>query len=86
MAEWGYWVIGIAAFLLLLDIHKRVSIAMDQQQWEAVHTWARAALAVDSEDPMANMMMAVGIMRTNRGEAAALEYEAKARRLDAAGK
>ena len=64
----------------------RVSVAIDQQQWENVHKWAQAALAVDSENPMANMMMAVGIMRTNRGEAAAQEYEAKAKRLEAAGK
>ena len=67
-------------------VTNRASVALDQQQWEAVHTWAQAALAVDSENPMANMMMAVGIMRTNRGEAAALEYEAKAKRLEAAGK
>lgn len=32
MAEWGFWVVGIAAFLLLLDIHKRVSVTMDAVQ------------------------------------------------------
>ncbi len=65
-------------------VTNRASLAVDQQQWEAVHTWAQAALTVNDNDPMANMLMAVGIMRTNRGQAAAEAYETKAKRLEAA--
>jgi len=62
----------------------RASLAVDQQQWEAVYKWAQAALAVSADSPMANMLMAVGLTRTNRDPAAARDYEAKAKRLDAA--
>ncbi len=64
----------------------RASVAMEQKAWEDVYTYAQKAVAVDANSAMANMMMAVGISRTGRGDTLAAEYEAKAKKLDAEGK
>ena len=58
---------------------------MEQKAWEDVYTYAKKAIAVNPKNAMANMMMAIGISRTNRGEALAAEYEAKAKALETAG-
>lgn len=63
----------------------RASVAMEQKAWEDVYTYAKKAIAVNPKNAMANMMMAIGISRTNRGEALAAEYEAKAKALETAG-
>ena len=59
----------------------RASVAIEQKAWEDVYNYAQKAIAVDPKSAMANMMMAVGISRTNRGDALAAEYEAKAKKL-----
>ena len=77
---------------LALDRHdanrfvNRASIFLDQQRWEDVYACAQQALALNPDSSMANMMMAVGVMRTNRGNDLANQYQAKAKQLDAAGK
>jgi len=63
-------------------LFNRASIAMDQQQWETVYQWAQKALSIDSENAYANMLMAVAIKRTGRGDALSAEYEAKAKQLE----
>ncbi|MBC7607472.1 MAG: hypothetical protein H7199_11035 [Burkholderiales bacterium] len=50
--------------------------------WEKVKDTAQLVLNINSEHPMANMFMAAGLMNTGN-ENKALEYEAKAKRLDA---
>ena len=62
------------------------SVAMDQLQWEEVYQLAQKALKIAPESSRANMIMAVGIKRTGRGDALAASYEAKARELDRQGK
>ena len=32
MADWGWWIIGIAVFVWAMDLHKRVSATMDAVQ------------------------------------------------------
>jgi len=64
-------------------IVNRASIAIDEGKWEDVYTWAQKAVAMDANHARANMMMAVGIKRTGRGDALSAEYEAKAKRLEA---
>jgi len=63
-------------------LFNRASIAMDQQQWETVYQWAQQALGMDAESAYANMLMAVAVKRTNRGDALSAEYEAKAKQLE----
>lgn len=64
-------------------ILNRADIAIEAEEWEKVYSLAGQALALDDHHPKANMMMAVGVKRTGRGDALASEYEAKAKRLDA---
>jgi tetratricopeptide (TPR) repeat protein len=59
------------------------SVYLDLQQYSLVKATAQDALAVDSENPLANMFMAIGLQYTGN-ESLAMEYEAKAKRLDAA--
>jgi len=58
------------------------SVYMDLQNFEMVKATAKDALAQNSEHPLANMFMAVGLNNTGNPSLAA-EYEAKAKRLDA---
>ena len=67
-------------------VNNRASIAMEQKAWEDVYTYAQKALAIDPDNPLANGMMAIGISKTNRGEALSAEYMEKAKRLEAEGK
>lgn len=55
---------------------------VDLKNWQKVKETAQSALAVDANSPMANMYMAIGLKYTGN-ESLALEYEAKAKRLDA---
>ncbi|MES2647049.1 MAG: hypothetical protein V4717_09260 [Bacteroidota bacterium] len=64
-------------------ICNRASVAIDQQKWEEVYQYAQKALAADAKNASANMMMAIGIKRTNRGDALAASYEAKAKQFEA---
>lgn len=64
-------------------ILNRADVAIEAEEWEKVYSLAQQALAVASNHPKANMMMAVGVKRTGRGDALASEYEAKAKKLDA---
>ena len=52
------------------------------QEWQKVKDTAEKALNVNSESPMANMFMAVGLSNTGN-QTKASEFEAKAKRLDA---
>ena len=63
----------------------RASIAVQQQAWNDVYKFAEIALAINSNNPLANMLMAVGIKRTGKGDALSAEYEAKAKKLEAEG-
>ena len=67
-------------------VNNRASVAIEQKAWEDVYTYAQKALAINPNNPLANGLMAVGISRTNRGEALADEYLKKGQRLEAAGK
>ena len=62
------------------------SIAIDEQKWEDVYTYAQKAMAINTDNSMANMMMALGVKRTGRGDELAEQYEAKAKKLEAEGK
>jgi tetratricopeptide (TPR) repeat protein len=66
-------------------INNRASIAVQQQQWEEVYKWAGKALMVDNNSPLANMLMAVAIKRTGKGDALSAQYEARAKKLEAGG-
>ncbi len=63
-------------------IGNRASVCIDQQDWECVYKYALQAISVNPQSAMANMYMAVGVKRTNRGDALAAEYEAKAKKLE----
>jgi tetratricopeptide (TPR) repeat protein len=54
----------------------------DLKNWQKVKETAQSALAVDDNSAMANMYMAIGLKYTGN-TSQALEYEAKAKRLDA---
>lgn len=32
MADWQWWVLGLAAFVWAMDVHRRVSVTMDAVQ------------------------------------------------------
>lgn len=64
----------------------RASVALEQRAWEDVYVYAQKALTLDDDDPNANMMMAVGIKMTNRGDELAAKYELKAKKLENGGK
>ncbi len=66
-------------------INNRASIAVQQQNWDDVYKWAQKALSVNSNSALANMLMAVGVKRTGKGDALSEEYKAKAKKLEAAG-
>lgn len=61
----------------------RASVAIDEGKWEEVYTYAQKALDAQPSSPMANMMMAVGVKRTGRGDTLAAQYEATAKKLAA---
>ena len=58
------------------------SVYIDLKDWQKVKETAEGALALDPNSPMSNMYMAIGLKWTGN-ESLALEYEAKAKRLDA---
>ncbi len=58
------------------------STYVDVKNWQKVKETAQNALNIDANDAMANMYMAIGLKYTGN-ETLALEYEAKAKRLDA---
>lgn len=58
------------------------SVYTDLKDWQKVKQTAEAALAVNDNHPIANMYMAIGLKYTGN-PTKALEYEAKAKRLDA---
>lgn len=64
-------------------ILNRADIAIEAEDWQQVYSLAQRALAINGNHPKANMMMAVGVKRTSRGDALASEYEAKAKKLAA---
>jgi tetratricopeptide (TPR) repeat protein len=66
------------------NIDFRLNLAstyIDLKNWQKVKETAQSALAVDANNAMANMYMAIGLKYTGN-ESQALEYEAKAKRLD----
>ena len=58
------------------------STYIDLKNWQKVKETAQVALSHDANNPMANMFMAIGLKYTGN-ESLALEFEAKAKRLDA---
>ena len=56
------------------------SVYMAQKDWQKVKETAQGALSQNSEDPRANMMMAIGLQYTG-DQTLAAQYEAKAKRL-----
>lgn len=59
------------------------SVYIDTENWQMVKSTAAEALRINAQDPMANMLMAVGLTRS--GDAAGgARYEAEAKRLEAA--
>ena len=63
----------------------RSEISISDKTWEEVYIWAQKALQINSKSARANMLMAIGVKRTNRGEALSAEYEKKAKQLEAEG-
>ncbi len=59
----------------------RASVGIDEKNWEQVKAYAEKALQLNSNNPMANMMMAVGLKNTGNPELAQT-YEDKAKRLE----
>jgi tetratricopeptide (TPR) repeat protein len=67
------------------DINFRCNLAsvyIDLKDWQKVKETAQGALNLDSNYPLSNMYMAIGLKWTGN-ESLGLEYEAKAKRLDA---
>ncbi len=59
----------------------RASVGVDEKNWEQVKAYAEKALKINSNNPLANMMMAVGLKNT--GDAAQAQvYEDKAKRYE----
>jgi tetratricopeptide (TPR) repeat protein len=59
----------------------RASVGVDEKNWAQVKAYAEKALQLNSNNPMANMMMAVGLKNTGNSSQAQV-YEDKAKRLD----
>lgn len=55
----------------------RSEISIQDKTWEEVYTWAQKALQVNEKSARANLLMAIGVKRTNRGDALSAEYEKK---------
>lgn len=68
----------------IVEYHNNfASVFIDLKDWQKVKETAQNALKVDSNNVMANMCMAVGLKFTGN-ESQALEYENKAKQLEAA--
>lgn len=63
----------------------RAEISYSDKTWEEVYNWAKKALDINPKSARANMLMAVGVKRTNRGDALSAEYETKSKQLQADG-
>jgi tetratricopeptide (TPR) repeat protein len=63
----------------------RSEISISDKTWDEVYLWAQKSLQINSKSARANMLMALGVKRTNRGEALSAEYEKKAKQLEAEG-
>ncbi|MBK9484597.1 MAG: hypothetical protein IPO01_05115 [Chitinophagaceae bacterium] len=63
----------------------RAEISVHDKTWEEVYTWAQKALQVNEKSARANLLMAIGVKRTNRGDALSAEYEKKSKQLQAEG-
>jgi tetratricopeptide (TPR) repeat protein len=70
------------------DFHNyntRSEISVQDKTWEEVYTWAKKALELNPKSARANMLMAIGVKRTNRGEALSAEFEKKSKQLQSEG-
>ncbi len=63
----------------------RSEISVQDKTWEEVYTWAQKALQVNEKSARANKLMAIGVKRTNRGEALSKEYDFKSKKYEAEG-
>lgn len=63
----------------------RSEISISDKTWDEVYIWAQKALQINSKSARANMLMAIGVKRTNSGDALSAEYEKKAKQLEAEG-
>ena len=63
----------------------RAEISYSDKTWEEVYTWAQKALQLNPKSARANMLMAVGVKLTNRGDALSKQYEYKSKQLQAEG-
>ena len=59
----------------------RASVGIDEKNWDQVKTFAEKALQLNSNNALANMMMAVGLRNSGNATQAQL-YEDKAKRLE----
>jgi tetratricopeptide (TPR) repeat protein len=63
----------------------RAEISYSDKTWEEVYTWAQKALQLNTRSARANMLMAVGVKLTNRGDALSKQYQDKSKQLQAEG-
>lgn len=63
----------------------RSEISVYDKTWEEVYSWAQKALQKNAKSARANMLMAIGVKRTNRGDALSAQYESKSKQLQAEG-
>ncbi len=63
----------------------RSEISVYDKTWEEVYSWAQKALQLNEKSARSNMLMAIGVKRTNRGDALSAEYEKKSKQLQADG-
>jgi len=63
----------------------RAEISYSDKTWEEVYSWAKKAFEINPRSARANMLMAVGVKLTNRGDALSKQYEDKSKQLQAEG-
>lgn len=63
----------------------RAEISTKDKTWEEVYEWAKKALAINEKSARANMLMALGVKLTGRGDALSAEYQQKAKAYEAQG-
>ena len=63
----------------------RAEISTKDKSWEEVYEWAKKALAINEKTARGNMLMAVGVKLTGRGDTLSADYQQKAKAYEAQG-